>query len=828
MKGNRIYCRSQRRLRVTVLATSVVVAPAVFPQQRACATLFWDSDASPTNNNTATGANLGGSGAWGPATNWYDGAVETTWTPGGDAVFFGPAGTVTLASSQSASSLTFKTTGYNVTASTLTMTPPAPTFTVDPGILSTLSSTLAGTGTMTKLGAGTLVLANPSNTNTAATGIGGWLISAGTLQLGSDGAFGISPGTGVTDIQLNQSTIQANASFQEDITRRTKINTNSSTNLGDAVIDTHGFAVTWTGSIQGGPGSLLVTNTGPTPGIFILGTDKLNNINPWGSTLPAGTVNLTVTGGAIVQTSGTTTPTGGELGSETGAGGAVLAINLDNGQIRSESGGYSFQRNLILGPGNGSLDVGAWGQTFLGTVSGAGALTKFGTATLVIAGSSSTWTGGTFINVGTLQIGQGGSNGFLPGDSSNHYPIHIASGASLFINNSSSPSIFADIDGQGSLTAAGPNRVRVLGTWTYAGQTTVTAGALTIQTRDPVAGTPGTIAGPIQLNGGNLDYNSAFASTYAGVISPGPSGASNILSKDTGGTGKFTLTGSNTYTGDTIISGPSSNASTLEIGNGGATGSIDSPFIHDGGVLQFNRSNDLTYAGTITDYPSATYAATTAGSGSVVKTGTGTLTLSGNNTYSNGTTVLAGNLRVANSSGSATGSGPVSVNSSATLSGNGAIAGSVSVLSGAHLAPGTSPGVLTLGGLSLIPGSQLDFELATPATGSDRTIITNPGALSITGGTLNITALTGFGIGHYTLLDYTTSFTGSASNLSIGSAPSGFTYSFIDNPTATSIDLVVVPEPAIFSLTCGLTIARLARRRRPHHHFSAPASNTSY
>ena len=43
--------------------------------------------------------------------------------------------------------------------------------------------------------------------------------------------------------------------------------------------------------------------------------------------------------GAIVQTSGQVTPTGGELGSETGAGGAVLAIKLDNGQIRSESGG---------------------------------------------------------------------------------------------------------------------------------------------------------------------------------------------------------------------------------------------------------------------------------------------------------------------------------------------------------------------------------------------------------------------------------------------------------------------------------------------------------
>src|SRR6266498_1066489 len=273
-------------------------------------------------------------------------------------------------------------------------------FSVDSGVAVTLNSTIAGTNTMVKLGAGTLILSNSNNVNTATNSAGGWRIEGGgTLRLSADRSLGAAlPDTArnsITDIQLNQSTLQAGASFELDINRRTKINTNSSTNRGDAVIDTHGNVLSWFGSLQGGPGSLRVINSGGSPGLLILGTDKKASINPFGSALPAGTVNLTIQDGAIVQTSGTVTPTGGELGSETGASGAVFVIKLDNGQIRSESGGYSFQRNLILGPGGGSLDTGAWIQTFAGgAVSGPGSLTKFGTGTLVIDNPSASWTGG--------------------------------------------------------------------------------------------------------------------------------------------------------------------------------------------------------------------------------------------------------------------------------------------------------------------------------------------------------------------------------------------------------------------------------------------------
>jgi hypothetical protein len=88
---------------------------------------------------------------------------------------------------------------------------------------------------------------------------------------------------------------------------------------------------------------------------------------------------------------------------------------------------------------------------------------------------------------------------------------------------------------------------------------------------------------------------------------------------------------------------------------------------------------------------------------------------------------------------------------------------------------------------------------------------------------MNNTGLSGFGLGTYPPLDYTTSFTGSASNLTIGSAPPGFVYSIVDHPATTSIDLVVsVPEPigvaGIGALACLLRRSR--RRSRAGIHFT--------
>jgi autotransporter-associated beta strand protein len=540
------------RLQIVFLA--ICLAGLTVSYRTDAGILFWDTDASLTGNNSSTGANLGGSGSWGAAElNWWDvgGAALQAWSEGNDAVFWGTPGVVT-ASTVSARSLTFRTTGYSVNSGMLMMVGTPSNFTMDSGIVATISSAIAGSNNLVKLGMGTLVLANPANVNTATTTAGGWRIEGGgILRVLADGSLGVplpdAARNTITDIQLNQSTFQAGASFAVHINRRTKINTNASTNRGDGIIDTHGNVLTWYGSLQGGAGSLRVINSGGAPGLLILGTDKIASVNPFGSALPAGAVNLTVQDGAIVQTSGTVTPTGGELGSETGAGGAVLAIKLDNGQIRSESGGYFFQRNLILGQGGGSLDTGAWDQTFAGTVSGPGALTKEGTGTLTIDNPSAAWAGGTRIHSGTLQLGRRGSNGLLPGTPANPSLVVISSGATLRFNRGSNKSFFDIISGGGGVTVANSPaaKVRLVSNNTYSGPTTISSGILMIGQGNP--GEPGSIVSSVVNNSGSLVFNRVEDLTYAGAIN-GP----GTVEKQ--GAGKLVLTGTHGYIGATTNS----------------------------------------------------------------------------------------------------------------------------------------------------------------------------------------------------------------------------------------------------------------------------------
>ena len=149
----------------------------------------------------------------------------------------------------------------------------------------------------------------------------------------------------------------------------------------------------------------------------------------------------------------------------------------------------------------------------------------------------------------------------------------------------------------------------------------------------------------------------------------------------------------------------------------------------------------------------------------MTKSGAGTLTLTGANTYTGGTTVAGGMLVVDGSLNSA-----VAVQASATLAGIGMINGLVTVQNGGTLAPGQSPGTLTLGGLVLAAGSVSRFELNTPGvaggsgpTGNDLVNVT--GNLTL-GGALDIAGAPS--AGYYRLFNYGGALSGSYGTVSAG------------------------------------------------------------
>lgn len=126
-------------------------------------------------------------------------------------------------------------------------------------------------------------------------------------------------------------------------------------------------------------------------------------------------------------------------------------------------------------------------------------------------------------------------------------------------------------------------------------------------------------AGSLNVNSGNLTVSNG--GDFGGVIA-GDTGTVDL----TGGT--LTLTGENTFTGATTVASGS-----LQIGNGGTTGSYAGNIANEGSVI-FNRSDDIAYGGVVN------------GSGNLVKDGNGTLTLTGVNAYTGGTEVNAGTLQI--------------------------------------------------------------------------------------------------------------------------------------------------------------------------------------
>ena len=289
------------------------------------------------------------------------------------------------------------------------------------------------------------------------------------------------------------------------------------------------------------------------------------------------------------------------------------------------------------------------------------------------------------------------------------------------------------------------------------------------------------------------------------------SGTGSLTQNSAAGT--LILTGNNSYSGTTIIS-----AGTLQVGNGTDAGTIaSSASITNNGSLVYNvGSGNRTYGNAI----SGTGALTQNSAG-------GTLILSGNNTYTGTTTVSSGTLLI---NGSTSASSAFTVNSG-TLGGNGTIAGSVTV-NGGTIAPGNSPGVLTVGSLALNSTSTTAFEInGTTAAGTDydRIVVTPGGALSLNGNFTIAFGASALSNTTINLFNYTTTHSGDFASLTStgyynnsGAAWNhvGETFSMSYSGQTLTFDevsgnLEVVPEPSTWALLAfSLTTVMVLRRRR--------------
>ncbi len=323
-----------------------------------------------------------------------------------------------------------------------------------------------------------------------------------------------------------------------------------------------------------------------------------------------------------------------------------------------------------------------------------------------------------------------------------------------------------------------------------------------------------------------------------------------INNASTAGTGGFTLGGSNDYAGGTQIEGIAVTGSTNNaFGTGTVTligGTGNAPSLTLTGTaptLGGLRGTD----GTVTVNPTASTATLTIGAindntvfngviaqgagktASVTKTGTGTLVLGGSNTYTGATTVSTGTLLI---NGSTSASSAVTVNAGGTIGGSGIIGGSLT-LAGGDLKPGNSPGLLTVGSLTLNSGTTtMEINSTGRGTTYDALNIASGGAVQFGGALV-------FNFGNaadfadntsFSLFSFNTTSTGDFSGItSTGwAAYAGLTWSQsgdVWSATAgngqtlnfSELDgsLNVVPEPATWALLAfSMTTVMILRRRR--------------
>ena len=367
-----------------------------------------------------------------------------------------------------------------------------------------------------------------------------------------------------------------------------------------------------------------------------------------------------------------------ESGARFTAGGhAEVASSIrvaDGGTYGILSGG-SHSGNVVLS-GSGAVmraEVDSGSATESGVISGVGSLVKTGEGTLVLTGANS-YSGGTFIDAGTLAVGDGEKGGSLGAGP-------VVNNGILAFNLPGSSLLNLEISGTGALVKNGSGMLTMQKYQTYTGGTTVNEGTLMLVS----GGEKGIIRGELAINWGGTVF-------LRGIDSLGNSGNETCVSKveinggalfvnDTrnqafrkmtvtlaGGTVDGVAKGSMDVWTDTVFQVKAADrASEIRTVNVKLRGGAPTVFAVERGTAEA----DLKVSSNIVNNSGA--------KGSVAKTGEGIMVLSGKNTYSGGTSVNGGTLAAVSSQALGTGLATVNSGGCLLLGGLGADAAPVSL-----------------------------------------------------------------------------------------------------------------------------------------------------
>ncbi|WP_156255167.1 autotransporter-associated beta strand repeat-containing protein [Sandarakinorhabdus oryzae] len=567
------------------------------------------------------------------------------------------------------------------------------------------------------------------------------------------------------------------------------------------------------GSDAGQPASAYVNDNANGPGFtnyaFLAGVPgQLIKIGS-GSLILQGSNSYS--GGTLLNAGSIQLENNNALGSGalTMADGTTLIAGLD---------GLAVGNNVVT-LGNGTIDTGANAFTLSGVISGAGSITKIGSGNLSLSGAN-LYADGTALNAGIITVLNssalgtgtltmaGGTTLAAGADGLNVGNAVVTNGVGTIDTGSNFFTLSGVVSGAGSLTKIGGGTLALNGANSYAGGTNLDAGTLQVGSNTALGTGALAMAGSTTLQSGAGDFTLANAISLNGTASidtvaqtltlDGTVSGGGLINKV--GTGTLVLNGNNSYSGGTLII-----EGQVQVGSNSALGSANALFFGGTGLIagadNLTIGNNLLFNGATT-IDTGSFQLTAAGEligpGGFDKLGSGTLVISTGGDLSGASTVSAGTLAVTGTLSNA--AFTLGVADGATLDGTGTIAGSVSLADGATLSINSqSPGVFTLGNLSLSGGSLLDFQLGAANTIggplNDRLVVTGDLVLD---GLLNVSETVGgaFTLGIYNLISYGGTLTDNGLAIN-GVLPNGLTGNVQINGTAQQVNLIVAGPGSI-------------------------------